>query len=161
MMDATKITDIIYLGSAADAINTQWLSSNNITLVISFMTMSELAEYGMNKDFYTNKNIIWCHFDIDDTDSAPISLYFHLYEYIASYTKLNKNILIHCHHGISRSSTVLAAYMMQDMMWTRREAIEYIAKRRPIICPNDGFMDKLKELEITLLHNRSLDENDE
>ena len=61
--------------------------------------------------------------------------------------------LIHCFAGISRSSTVLSAYLMHSQRLTREQAIELIREFRPQANPNKGFVEQLKYYEGKLLYN--------
>jgi dual specificity phosphatase 12 len=45
--------------------------------------------------------------------------------------------------GISRSATVVAAYLIKYHMHTVQSAIELIRKARPAAKPNAGFMSQL------------------
>ena len=50
---------------------------------------------------------------------------------------------MHCFGGISRSATIVIAYMMKKEMMNLEEAFNYVKERRDIINPNDGFIKKL------------------
>ena len=65
-------------------------------------------------------------------------------------------VLIHCYHGVSRSATILAAYLLKIGLQFKpdnsqkisntshvQEVLEFIKSRRPSICPNDGFIAQL------------------
>ncbi|VDC06150.1 unnamed protein product [Peniophora sp. CBMAI 1063] len=52
-------------------------------------------------------------------------------------------VLVHCVMGVSRSATVIAAYLMKQRKITPSEALAVIAKRRPQIFPNYGFVKQL------------------
>lgn len=58
-----------------------------------------------------------------------------------------EGVLVHCGAGISRSATVVIAYLMKKHGWTRDKTIEFVKAKRGCICPNKAFMDQLKELE--------------
>lgn len=56
-------------------------------------------------------------------------------------------VLVHCAAGISRSATVVIAYLMLADGFTLKNAFEYTIGRRPVIWPNNGFMGLLISLE--------------
>lgn len=49
--------------------------------------------------------------------------------------------------GVSRSPTIVLAYLMHRYKMTTEDAIAYVKKKRPHIDPNEGFMKQLKEFE--------------
>ncbi|KAF9226971.1 phosphatases II [Gyrodon lividus] len=60
-------------------------------------------------------------------------------------TALNQGgkVLVHCVMGISRSSTVVCAYLMMSQRLSVSAAMKYIRKRRPRVHPNYGFIKQL------------------
>lgn len=52
---------------------------------------------------------------------------------------------VHCMYGISRSSTIVAAYLIKYKKFTVLGAIEYISSLRPQIAPKMNFRMLLKE----------------
>lgn len=63
----------------------------------------------------------------------------------------NGNILVHCSAGISRSPTLVLAYMMKKNHWTLEEAFDKMRKLRQIVDPNVSFIIQLREWEKFLL----------
>jgi len=55
--------------------------------------------------------------------------------------------LVHCHMGISRSATVIAAYLMSSRQIPVQKAIAIIKRARPQIQPNYGFIKSLYAFE--------------
>jgi len=66
-------------------------------------------------------------------------------------------VLVHCLMGISRSATVVAAYLMSTRHISVHKAISVIKRARPRIQPNYGF---IKELHIFEACNYSLSSTD-
>ncbi|CAF5223781.1 unnamed protein product, partial [Rotaria magnacalcarata] len=60
--------------------------------------------------------------------------------------KTNK-VLVHCSAGISRSPTLVLAYMMKKNRWTLEEAFDKMRKLRKIVDPNVSFIIQLREWE--------------
>ncbi len=92
------------------------------------------------------------HIKIDDIPSENIKKYFN-----SSYDFINRGpTLIHCAAGISRSPTIVAAYLMRKYKMTADQAIKHISERRSIN-PNTGFRDQLaqfqKDLEKELINS--------
>jgi protein-tyrosine phosphatase len=100
----------------------------------------------------------WLHVPVDDDFRADISQYFlQVIQFIDENRKAGP-VLVHCAAGISRSSTLVAAYLMWEHGWTRRQALEHLTARRKIVDPNDGFMDQLLEFERVLAQLGRYDE---
>ena len=56
-------------------------------------------------------------------------------------------VLVHCNAGISRSGTVVIAYIMKTRYLSLQEASGLVQTKRPKVRPNDGFSAQLKEFE--------------
>jgi serine/threonine/tyrosine-interacting-like protein 1 len=59
----------------------------------------------------------------------------------------SSRILVHCNLGISRSTTLILAYLMKTYNATLYEAFKFLRHRRPIVCPNLGFLRQLIDYE--------------
>ncbi|KAH8926314.1 phosphatases II [Atractiella rhizophila] len=57
------------------------------------------------------------------------------------------NVLVHCFQGVSRSATVVIAFMMREKGWTYEEALKYVVGKRDGVKPNEGFVKILKKWE--------------
>ncbi|GIM08174.1 hypothetical protein Vretimale_12277 [Volvox reticuliferus] len=86
--------------------------------------------------------------DVDDED---ISKHFgDVCEFIQSCHAAGGSVLVHCSEGKSRSVTLVLAYLMRVRGWRLKAAFDHVKSRRPVACPNAGFMSKL------LLYERDL-----
>lgn len=65
-----------------------------------------------------------------------------------------KGVLVHCLAGISRSVTVMLAYLMAHRQLTLNEAYNMVLKRKANIDPNFHFMQQLHSFEKQLLDAR-------
>lgn len=54
-------------------------------------------------------------------------------------------VLVHCGEGVSRSVSVVAAFLMASQGWPPMQAIDYIKSKRRIANPNFGFVQQLHE----------------
>lgn len=64
-------------------------------------------------------------------------------KYLHPEAPSNKRVLCHCAAGISRSATVVIAWMMKTYGMSKDKALQFVKSRRPIINPNSGFMKTL------------------
>jgi protein-tyrosine phosphatase len=79
---------------------------------------------------------------IDDNQNIDITKYFDSFIQFIILNK-NKNILVHCQHGSSRSGSFIVFYLMYFHKMKYLEALEYAKSKRYGICPNDGFQNQI------------------
>ncbi len=122
------------------------LAKNNIKVVVSALTEEEYDDYMIAEEDFPD--IEWNRFIIDDDETQDISQYFfEVHRIISEAVIKNKNIIVHCAAGISRSPTLVIAYLMIENKWTYEEAYKFVKSRCGTIDPNKGFVKQLKELE--------------
>jgi len=88
---------------------------------------------------------------IDIMDIPSADLRSHLDDACARIEKslaAGKNVLVHCQQGISRSASVVIAYLIKNHGMSYEFAFAFVKKYRPCIKPNSGFVKCLKEWEI-------------
>lgn len=59
-------------------------------------------------------------------------------------------VLIHCLAGMSRSASIVAAYVVRARSLSHTAAVAYVQARRAIVSPNPGFLAQLSNLEVYL-----------
>lgn len=137
-----KVTDKIYLGCYNGALDIKYLQAEKITNILSLI--------GDESPGYEGGEFIQKIIDIDDFPSENIIKYFkECIEFIESANKT----YVHCMCGISRSSTIVIAYLMWKTQATYNEAYFFVKNRRKFIAPNDGFVQQLKIFEKLLKDN--------
>ena len=139
----SQITNNLYLGNIFDAQNIQKLLKLGIKKVLSLITDTQLLKY---PDEIEHKLI-----NIEDFPKENIIQYF--YECLL-FIDDNKKVLVHCFAGLSRSATIVVAYIMWKNQLEFLEAINLVDKIRPNINPNFGFVKQLKMFEKLLKENK-------
>jgi len=130
----SKITEDLYLTNFPNAKDYDALRALGVRQILTIG--SELPRHG--EPFFKVM-----HIKLDDMPTEPIKKYFNqTYDFI----KRDKTV-VHCAAGISRSATIVAAYLMRKYGLTRDKALAHIFDRRPIINPNSGFKEQLKQFE--------------
>lgn len=85
---------------------------------------------------------------LDVIDSANESILPFLLEaimYIEKARTSGGSCFVHCHMGVSRSCTVVIAYMMWKDGVSFDEAFKVVKEKRPVCNPNAGFVAQLME----------------
>lgn len=59
----------------------------------------------------------------------------------------NGRVLVHCAMGVSRSATIVCAYLMHAQKSTFLDALRLLQKARPSCAPNVGFIEQLEVYE--------------
>ncbi|PAA50178.1 hypothetical protein BOX15_Mlig031045g2 [Macrostomum lignano] len=94
---------------------------------------------------------------VDDTPYARISNYFDIVaDRINGEIRRGNNVLVHCMAGVSRSATLVLAYLMKYRNLNLRQAHDLCKQRRPYIRPNVGFWRQLCDYEERLFGIRSV-----
>lgn len=62
-------------------------------------------------------------------------------------------VLVHCLMGVSRSATLVLAFLMIAEGLTLQEAVAAVRPHRDI-CPNPGFLQQLQRLDMSLERER-------
>lgn len=89
--------------------------------------------------------------DIPSQEINNNNTLFRVIDMIDSYLTNNQKVVVNCYAGISRSSSIVIAYIMYKYKLTLQEAYQYVKSKRAIVEPNSGFMKQLKTLEPILL----------
>ena len=132
------IPNKLYLGNYYSATLKEALKEKGITHIL-------MVGYYL-KEIYP-KDFTYMNIEVDDDEHEDIFKYF--------YTSINlieksKIVYVHCQAGISRSASFVIAYVMFHFKYKLKKAFDYVQERRQIICPNEGFMMQLKDLERVL-----------
>jgi dual specificity phosphatase 12 len=59
----------------------------------------------------------------------------------------NNAVFVHCAAGASRSATIVIAYIMKKLSLPYTAALKYVQNKRPIVQPNEGFLQQLQQYE--------------
>jgi protein-tyrosine phosphatase len=155
MPDYSLINNGIFIGNAHSVIgnyatkDADILEERNIKVVISALTEEEYDDYMIAKEDFPE--IEWHRLVIDDDEDERISEhFFSVHKIISEALTHNKNVIVHCAAGMSRSPTLVIAYFMIENRWSYEETINFVKKKRPIVEPNIGFVKQLKSLEYRL-----------
>jgi len=142
---ATPIIDNIVLGNAYNARNFYELDEDNIGLIIN--CSRNIPNYF--EDYFSYSRV-----SVKDKNGEDILPYLDkAADIIHTFIQSNpdKQILVHCFMGSSRSATVVIAYLIKYKKYSRRDALNFLKQKRDIVNINIDFFKQLKDYEESLL----------
>jgi len=81
---------------------------------------------------------------MDDDERQDALQYFkECFEFIDSAIAKGGKVFVHCAAGVSRSGTVVVAYVMWKQGVSMDDAMRHVQDCRQIVCPNPGFLAQL------------------
>jgi protein-tyrosine phosphatase len=140
----SKIDDGLYLCDHLNARKYDKLKELGVKQILSIG--AELEPHS-TADFTTR------HIKIDDHHTENIRQYFdETYDFID-----RQPTVVHCYAGISRSASIVIAYLIRKKMITLADAITLCRDKRPVVNPNIGFMQQLEIFESNVLRQPVVD----
>ena len=146
------IENKLYLGDIHQAYDKTILKNLKITHIIN-------CTHLIRNQFQNDKqmNIKYIKLNIGDQETSNIAQHFdQTYNFInnALFNKDNDNrVFVHCHAGVSRSSTIVIAYLMKKNSYQFQTAFDYVKKCRQFIDPNPSFIKQLKQFQKELFND--------
>ena len=142
------IPNQLFLGDVFDTTNEKHLSTNHIQCIVC------LAKVNIT----TNRTLY--KYELEDNYDCPIIDYFDEISNIIHHEISNGPVLVNCIAGISRSSSIVIAYLMKYHQMDLKNAFSMVKQKRNQICPNKKFMEYLITYEYQLYQKNSLTSNE-
>jgi len=138
----------LWIGDSEHAASDRVIKDLQITHVVN-------ATENVRNFFEKSKRVTYYRVAVDDAVDEQVHKYFaesnkFIDEAIQSS---HGRVLVHCMMGVSRSSTIVIAYLMYKNRWDFDTAYDYVKRRRSCIWPNQSFQEQLKKFEETILTN--------
>jgi len=150
----TEILPHIFVGNILDAQNLDRLNKNGITHIVN--STPDLP-------FFWEKKYNYLRIDVLDLPSQNIRKHFDkAFQFIDDALHIkNNNVLVHCSAGISRSPTIVLAYMIKKYNMKLDEAFNEMRQKRQIIDPNISFILQLRDWENKCLATPIIETDDD
>mmetsp|Transcript_16882 Transcript_16882/g.23496 ORF Transcript_16882/g.23496 Transcript_16882/m.23496 type:complete len:193 (-) Transcript_16882:253-831(-) len=152
----SQILPWLFLGSYRDAKDTEKLKNLQIDYVLNLAHSSR-----KDGDLYKPHNINYKGINADDREDFDIQQHFDdAFDFIMQAASNESNILVHCAHGVSRSATIVIAFLARiskqrqidlnnlkipENLSSLEDVAKFVFQKRSSICPNMGFMKQLME----------------
>ncbi|XP_041916636.1 dual specificity protein phosphatase 22-A isoform X1 [Alosa sapidissima] len=134
-----KVIDGLYLGNIRDSENVDSLSKNGITHILSV--------YNNAKPVLKDMTYLCIH----AADASSQNLSQHFKECISFIHECRLNggaCLVHCLAGVSRSTTMVVAYLMTVTNYGWEDCLSSVKAVRSFVGPNYGFQQQLQEFQM-------------
>merc|ERR1712183_160597 len=134
----------LYITDISQASSEEFIAKNKITAMVTLSNQEipvsirqKLREYKFIK--------------ILDNCQANIQSYFEeCFRFIEENLKNDGRVVVHCQAGISRSPTIVMAYLMKKWECSWSVACNYVQKKRSCAAPNFSFIGQLLNFESIL-----------
>jgi len=155
-MRAHEVTKGVYIGSVTAAVDVNWLRSAGVRAIIN--CAQEVDELS-NRVREEAGIVFYTKLSMDDTSRRDLT---HSIQRGASVVQEALRVvmdsggggagdgalLVHCAMGISRSVSVVLAYMVMHGGMSLCQAAKLVFARRPMAYPNVGFWRSLRTIEL-------------
>lgn len=138
--ECSRIADHIYLGSDAVAKNREILRQNGITHVLNCV--------GFVCPEYFKIDLVYKTLWLQDSPSEDItSILYDVFDYFEDVREQGGRVLVHCCQGVSRSTSLVIAYLMWREGQSFEDAFQYVKAARGVTNPNMGFACQLLQCQ--------------
>lgn len=145
-MSVTQIIPQLWIGDKVIAQKKSFFDEKHIDVVVNCTKEVKFIE---------GTKTYRLEIDDDLTEDSIRLMYKSIYniiDFIDDEIEKGHNILVHCHKGIQRSATIVAAYLMKYGRINYTAAMAYIQSKRPICFrPSSNFLPVLKKIEEDLV----------
>ncbi|XP_057948807.1 protein-tyrosine-phosphatase MKP1-like [Malania oleifera] len=138
--ECSRIADHIYLGSDAVAKNREILRQNGITHVLNCV--------GFVCPEYFKSDLVYKTLWLQDSPSEDItSILYDVFDYFEDVREQGGRVLVHCCQGVSRSTSLVIAYLIWREGQSFEDAFQYVKAARGVTNPNMGFACQLLQCQ--------------
>nr|GMD16627.1 protein-tyrosine-phosphatase MKP1-like [Ipomoea batatas] len=138
--ECSKIVDHIYLGSETIAKDREILRHNGITHVLNCV--------GFICPEYFKGDLVYKTLWLRDSPTEDItSILYDVFDYFEDVREQGGRVFVHCCQGVSRSTSLVIAYLMWKKEQSFEDAFQHVKATRGVTNPNMGFACQLLQCQ--------------
>ena len=142
-VNESKIRENIYIGTGENAQDPTVIKKHNITIIVNCTRDVPNA--------FEAEGIKYINVPVSDLLHQPIREHFdRTFAFIDEELEKGGRVLLHCHAGISRSSTICIAYIMRKERRSFDSVFAEVREKRKQASPNIDFIGQLLSFERSL-----------
>ena len=146
------ITDRIAIGDRHEAQNLNLLFESQIDAVLNVAYDLDISHFNQVPPSHHKFQLEYQKVGmIDGSGNQPTTLIAAVYM-LDELLERHQRVLVHCHAGVSRSSTVVATYLAHKDGMNFDEALEFVKSKRPRAAPNPALIAIAKSLPNLFQH---------
>ncbi|XP_055302217.1 dual specificity protein phosphatase MPK-4 [Sitodiplosis mosellana] len=129
----------LWLGSFTAATDIETLKQRNVTHILT-LDICPLPVHITELPFLKTKYV-----HVSDTPKDDLLCHFEeCFSFLDDALSNDKVVLVHCYYGVSRSATIVIAYVMRKYQLSLTPAFERVKSKRRFVGPNSGFTVQLR-----------------
>lgn len=129
-----RIDDTVLLGALPFRSITEELLEENVRAVINMTEPYETQFWVNTAEEWNSYGVLPVNLSTPDMIAAPSQRNLWIgVRVIEDQWRKGNSVYVHCKAGRTRSTTVVACYLMQRHNWSPEQAVEFIKKKRPHI----------------------------
>ncbi|KAH3855182.1 dual specificity protein phosphatase 3-like [Dreissena polymorpha] len=133
----------VYCGDMKVALDNEHLNKIGITHIINCSQGKGSSETNTDSMFYQPAGIKFHGIKAQDSPTFNMTIFYkEAVEFMDKALKSGGKVFVHCSKGVSRSPTIVIAYLMMKCNMDLMSAMRTIRPKRKIH-PNDGFIRQL------------------
>ncbi|GKY97420.1 hypothetical protein MPSEU_000700500 [Mayamaea pseudoterrestris] len=136
----------LYIGGKDDAKNTDKLKRWKVSHILN-VTPVKQANIQAGVPNYFDKSYIYKRIPVLDNPTSATDFLSHaesIVDFIATGL-CHGSVLVHCQHGVSRSTTAILFYLMRRVGMSLQDGLTMIQRRRPQAQPIPAFLTILQQ----------------
>uniref|UniRef100_A0A452XQ36 Protein-tyrosine-phosphatase n=1 Tax=Aegilops tauschii subsp. strangulata TaxID=200361 RepID=A0A452XQ36_AEGTS len=138
--ECSKVAEHVYLGGDAVAKNRDILRKNGITHVLNCV--------GFVCPEYFKSDLVYRTLWLQDSPTEDItSILYDVFDYFEDVREQAGRVFVHCCQGVSRSTSLVIAYLMWREGQSFDDAFQFVKAARGIANPNMGFACQLLQCQ--------------
>lgn len=142
-MNCAAITANLFVGPCpCDADDLRYLTSRSVTAILSLLTLEDQQELGATEAEIEARaaDLVYRNVPVNDFDDLDLKRRLPAcVEALNDLLKTGHRVYVHCTAGVTRSPTVIAAYLHWQLHWPLDDAIERLQALRRC-CPRGDLI---------------------
>lgn len=135
----------IWIGDREDARDLQLLKQKNIKYILNCTPTR--TEGGVPNYYEKDPTMSYCRLAMLDNSTQLLSKHYEaaweFFEKVRS--REDGGVLVHCNMGVSRSTSMVCAYVMKHYQYSFDDILAQCQKVRSCCCPTSAFMEELRQ----------------